>query len=329
MFSPVTPALRAAFLFALILALPCARVFAQPDHALPPVPASASPAADASAPAALPQPPSSGQTTTLVNGAGVPSGQLFSGVAAALPASPASPTPVLAFTDFATDYTPKKDLAQRWLSVRAGYVEIDQPPPASPNNSTPPVFSLPPPPDSILDNIHFIELTSLIGAKNRYENVTMLDHDPQGHALPFALPMGQIIYFLARQDTDNGLDFDFYYYDASSLEWIPSPVDDKLLLPKPTVIMQYQSLNVPADRYVLMPTTEHAAPPHPGSTARPIMLYGYVILVLHYIQGPPSAATDTTTHNPTPAPYTGDVLSTPPTNPGSPLMAPLPPPVSP
>jgi hypothetical protein len=326
MLSSVTPLPRTAILLALALVLPSVRAFAQPTHELPPAP----PAADASAPAPLPAPDASAPVGTLVNSAGTPSGQIYSGVAAALPASPMSPAPVLSFNDFAADYSPKKDLSQRWLSVRAGYIEIDQPPPSSPNPaSAPPVFSVPSLPSEILNNIHFVELTSLIGAKNRYENVTMLDHDPHGRALPFTLPMGQIIYFLARQDTDNGLDFDFYYYDASSLEWIPSPVDDKLLLPKPTVIMQYQSLNVPADRYVLMPTTEHAAPPHPGSTARPIMLYGYVILVLHYIQGPPSAATDTTTHNPTPAPYTGDVLSTPPTNPGSPLMAPLPPPVSP
>ena len=327
MLSLVAPSLRAAVLLALALVLPSVRVFAQPSHESPPPPAPA----DASAPAPLPTPTPSAPADTLVNAAGTPSGQLYSGVAAALPASPMAPTSVLSFNDFAADYSPKKDLSQRWLSVRAGYVEIDQPPPPAQNASAPPVFSVPSLPAEILNNIHFTELTSLIGAKNRYENVTMLDHDPHGRALPFVLPMGQIIYFLARQDTDNGLDFDFYYYDASSLEWIPSPVDDKLLLPKPTVIMQYQSLNVPADRYILMPTTEHAAPPHPGSTARPIMLYGYVVLVLHFIEGPPSVAQVTTssTPSPTPAAYTGDVLSTPPANPGSPLMAPVPPPANP
>lgn len=327
MLSSATPLPRAAFLVALALFLSSIRASAQP-HESPPPP----PAADTSAPAPLPAPDSSTPAGTLVNAAGTPSGQLYSGVAAALPESTSlAPTQVLSFNDFASDYAPKKDLSQRWLSVRAGYVELDQPPPTSQNASAPPVFSIPALPSEILNNIHFIELTSLIGAKNRYENVTMLDHDPHGRALPFTLPMGQIIYFLARQDTDNGLDFDFYYYDASSLEWVPSPVDDKLLLPRPTVIMQYQSLNVPADRYVLMPTTEHAAPPRPGSTARPIMLYGYVVLILHFIQGPPSSTTAAAdaAHNPTPPPYTGDVLSAPPADAGSPLMPPQPLPANP
>ena len=310
MMSSVTPSLRTAFFLALVL--PCFCASAQPPHPVP----SAPPAADSSAP----PPPSSSSGL-----AGAPSGQLFSGVSASLPTTSSAPAPVLAFSDFAADYTPKKDLSQRWLSVRAGYVEIDQPPPVAPNSTTAPVFSVTTLPPAILNSIHFIELTSLIGAKNRYENVTMLDHDPHGRALPFVLPMGQIIYFLARQDTDSGLDFDFYYYDASSLEWFPSAVDDKLLLPRPTVISQYQSLNVLPDHYVLMPTTEHEAPPHPGSTAHTITLYGYVVLVVHLIQGPPPTTTGTaTTHNPTPAPYSGDVLGVPPSDPGSPLMSPPP-----
>ncbi|MGA2053455.1 MAG: hypothetical protein ABSH19_09100, partial [Opitutales bacterium] len=64
------------------------------------------------------------------------------------------------------------------------------------------------------------------------------------------------------------------------------------------------------------PTSERAAPPHPGSTARPIVLYGYVILYIHPVMGPShTAAADQA-----PAPPTGDVLSAPPVNGGDSLM---------
>ncbi len=224
----------------------------------------------------------------------------------------------MSFDSFGTDFQPPKNMSRRWLTVRVGYVELDQPPPTAPNSQGTPAFTVVSLPTDVLNRLHFVEFVSLIGSRSRYENVNIVDHDPHGVALPFALPMGRIVYFLARQDTPDGIDFDFYYYDANSLTWNPSPVDFNLLLPQPVVTIEKQSLVVPADRYVMMPTSEHMGPVHPGSTARQVMLYGYVVLNLHFVEGP-SAATSPAPGVGAPAP-SGDVLSAPPTNPGTPLM---------
>ena len=189
----------------------------------------------------------------------------------------------------------------------------------------PTIFAVNSLPNAVLSTMRAVEFSSLIGAKSRYENVTMLDHDPHGHALPFTLPMGKIVYFLARDLTSEGLDFDFYYYDSHTLQWILSPVDEGLMLPQPAVIMQKQSLVVPADKYVLMLTTMRAGPPHPGSTARPITLYGYVVLYMHAVQG--SAAPGGHASNGDvlagPAPPVGDVLAAPPPSSPGDVLAPV------
>jgi hypothetical protein len=296
-----------AFVFLLAaLTLPVACALAQPPSPPLPVPASnttaASPTNSTATPAAATQ--------------------LYSGVASSIePLKP--PPPPLGFDAFASDYTPKKDLVRRWLDVSVGFTELDQPPPPGPAGQPPQtIFYVNNLPAEIVANMHFIEFTSLIGAKSRYENVSVIDHDPHGMALPFSLPMGQIIYFLAREDTDQGLAFDFFYYDANSLNWIPSPVDQNLLLPQPTVIRQWQSLVIPADKYILMLTTERAGPPRPGSTARSVVLYGYVVLYMHLVMGPSHAAG---ADQPS-APPTGDVLAAPPVNRGDSLMPGGPPP---
>jgi hypothetical protein len=216
-------------------------------------------------------------TAASVAGNAANTGQLYQGVGQAFTAALPPPDLPLDFKDFASDFDPqKKEMPQRWLSVKAAFIELGEPPPNGQQ-----VFAVDSLPPVVVDNLKWVTFTTLIGAKSKYENVTVLDHDPHGRALGFSLPLGTTVYYLAREDTPGGLDFSFYYYDARQLSWVSSPVEQDLLLPQPVVIKQKQDLIVPPEKYIMMLTTYRMGPPREGSTARQIPLYGYVVLLVH------------------------------------------------
>ncbi len=187
---------------------------------------------------------------------------------------PDPPKLPLAFNEFAADFKPKQ-ITPHWLDVMTGFVELEEAPPGGQS-----VFVVGQLSPQAVSRLHTIEFSALVGAKARYESATIIDHDPLGHALDFTLPLGTVVYYLAREDTPKGLDFSFYYYDASALRWIASPVDRDLLLPFPVVVTQKQELILPADSYLFMLTTMRKGLSPSGGTAE-VPLYGYVVLRVH------------------------------------------------
>jgi hypothetical protein len=189
---------------------------------------------------------------------------------------PDPPPLPLPFAEFAADFQPKQ-IIPRWLDVMTGFVELEDAPPPGQN-----VFVVEQLSPQAVARLHAIEFSALVGMKARYESAIVVDHDPLGHPLDFTLPLGTIVYYIAREDTAKGLDFSFYYYDASALRWIPSPVDRDLLLPFPVVVTQKQELILPADRYLFMLTSMRKGPPLAGGNGvAEVPLYGYVVLRVH------------------------------------------------
>jgi len=241
-----------------------------PANAPTPPPAAATPASS-TAPAPAP-------TTT----ATVPT--------APTPTTPAIPVALhvrlpLTFADFAADFHPQ-ELHPEWLTVQIGTLETVFSPPAGKA-----MFVLPELPQELADIFQPVEISCLLGAKSRFENLTQIDIDPPGHPLGYAVPLGKLVYVLARNEQHAGISFSFYYYESTQLHWLPDADKDGWFTPVTQATVATQDLMVPADGYVFVYLSNRLGPPRPDSTARPQALFTYLILHVHPV-APPAPALD-------------------------------------
>jgi hypothetical protein len=201
--------------------------------------------------------------------------------------APSIPIPYLqlplAFTDFAADFH-ARELRPQWLTVQVGVLETVFAPPAGKT-----MFVLPELQQELADNFQPVEISCLVGAKSRFENVTQIDTDPLGHPLGYSLPLGKIVYVLAREEQPAGIRFSFHYYEATQLHWLPNPEKDGWFVPLTQATSMTQDLMVPAEGYVFIFLSNRIGPPHPDSTARPLALYTYLIIHIHRIPQPAQA----------------------------------------
>jgi hypothetical protein len=188
-----------------------------------------------------------------------------------------------AFADFAADYHPE-ELHPEWLTVQIGTLETVFAPPAGKA-----MFVLPTLQSELADAFQPVEISCLLGAKSRFENITQIDVDPLGHPLGYSLPLGKVAYVLARAELPQGISFSFYYYESAKLRWVPNPEKAGSFMPVTEAIAEAQNLTVPADGYVFIYLSNRVGPPHPDSTARPVTLYTYVVLHVHPVPQPAPA----------------------------------------
>jgi hypothetical protein len=181
----------------------------------------------------------------------------------------------MAFSDFAADYRPQQ-LHPEWLTVQVGVVETVFAPPQEKA-----LFMLEELPAALADLFQPMEISCLLGAKSRFENVTQIDIDPLGHPLGYTVPLGKIVYVLARAERPEGISFTFHYYEAGQLHWLPNPVKDGWFMPQTQATTVTEDFLVPADRFVCIFLSSRPGRPNPDSTSRPQTLYTYLILHIH------------------------------------------------
>jgi hypothetical protein len=214
---------------------------------------------------------------------------------ATVPSTPALPTgspqgphkPILPldFANFAADYQPVA-MRQEWLQVEVGEMESIYKPPLDMTD-----FSLPAAqwrPENAVD-FKPVELTCVMGAKTRSDNVMVLDADKSGHPLGYALPLGQIIYFLARAETPDGIYFTVHYYDSTEVHWVANPDSPGTYLPVTQPTMVTKDAIARADAYSCFLLSERLAPSRPDVPIPPVTLYKYLVVHIHPVEEAPMA----------------------------------------
>jgi hypothetical protein len=189
------------------------------------------------------------------------------------------------FKDFASDYK-STTLYPEWLNVEVAVMESTAAP--LPNM---PTGSIPEDKWTQQMEVDFkpITMTCVIGAKTRYDNVMMLDADKAGHPLGYSLPLGQIIYFLARSETPDGIYFSVHVYDASQVNWVANPTSAGAYFPvtKATVVSRDVIARPNTYSYFLLST--RTAPQRPDVPIRPATLYTYLVVHIHRLDEAPVA----------------------------------------
>lgn len=196
------------------------------------------------------------------------------------------PTLPMDFAKFASDYQAKA-ISPPWLVVQIGTLETYFAPPQDRASA----FVLP---DrdfhnqpQFVANYHPIELSCLMGAKAKFENVTLLDLDKAGNPLGFTLPLGQIVYFVARDETEQGLLYSFHYYDSGkSMYWISNPDKDGSYLPVIQSTLITQDMGAPAESYTFITLSQRLGNQRADSTAKPLPLYTYLVIHVHKTPAP-------------------------------------------
>ncbi|HVU38918.1 MAG TPA: hypothetical protein VHC95_11335 [Opitutales bacterium] len=191
------------------------------------------------------------------------------------------------FDKFAADYQPKS-ISPPWMVLQIGTLETYFAPPAGK-----PAFVLPERDfsEQLKASYHPIELNCLMGAKTRFDNVTLLTLDKAGNPLGYTLPLGKIVYFLARNDSDSGIIFSLHYYDSGKdLYWIDNPAKPGAFIPviRPTSVTQ--ELGAPAESYTFLYLSQRVGQLRPDSTAKPLPLFTYLVIRIHRVP-PPAAPT--------------------------------------
>ncbi len=222
---------------------------------------------------------------------------------ATAPAAPANARPSAAslqpvlpldFAAFAPDYHAEA-ISPPWLNVQVGTLETNYAPPANKNAFVLEEATWITRPD-LQANYHPVEFSCLMGAKSRYENITLINLDKASHPLGYTVALGQTIYFLARGESAQGITYSIHYYDSGKdLIWVPNPENNDAYIPRILPVSVTQDLAAPAESYVFLYINQRIGELHPGSTARPLTMYNYLVIHIHRL----SAIT--------PAPATGIV----------------------
>ncbi len=126
-----------------------------------------------------------------------------------------------------------------------------------------------------------------MGAKTRYDNLTLFEADKAGNPLGYVLPLGQLVYFLARDDTAEGTVFSIHYYHAEELKWIPNSGAPGTYIPVTSPIVFTKDAVVPAGSYALFYLSQRVGTAVPNTHA-PKVFYKY--LVVHIQRVAPSVA---------------------------------------
>ncbi len=184
------------------------------------------------------------------------------------------------FADFASDYKPA-EMHQEWLSVEVGEMEsIYKPPPDMTD------FSLSEAqwkPENAVD-FKPVELMCVMGAKTRSDNVMVLDADKAGHPLGYSLPLGQIIYFLARMETQDGIWFSVHLYDSTEVKWVANPTVPGTFLPVTAATVVTKDAIARAGSYSCFLLSERLAPTRPDVPIKPVTLYKYLVVHISRVE---------------------------------------------
>jgi len=195
------------------------------------------------------------------------------------------PSLPLDFKDFAADYKPTT-MYPDWLNVEVAVMESTAAPlPNMPTGSIPEEKWT----QQMAVDFKPITMTCVIGAKTRYDNVMMLDVDRAGHPLGYSLPLGQLIYFLARSETPDGIYYSVHVYDAAEVNWVANPNNPGTYFPvtKATVVSRDVIARPNTYSYFLLST--RTAPQRPDVPIRPATLYTYLIVHIHRLDEAPVA----------------------------------------
>jgi len=196
----------------------------------------------------------------------------------------------LAFDKFAPDFN-ATTISPPWLTVQVGTLETYFSPPLGKTSFVLDDATWSKRPD-LIASYHPIEISCLMGAKARYDNVTMINLDKAGNPLGYTLPVGQILYFLVRGESESGMLYSVHYYDSGpDLHWISNPEKDGAFIPAtPGSIRVTQDLGAPLENYTLLYLSQRVGEPRPDSTARTLTLYTYLVIHIHR-NSPPAAPT--------------------------------------
>jgi hypothetical protein len=195
------------------------------------------------------------------------------------------PTLPMDFSKFAADYDAKM-ISPPWLVVQVGTLETYYAPPSDKKAFVLPERDFRNEPQ-FLANYHPIELSCLMGAKAKFENVTLLDLDKAGNPLGFTVPLGQIVYFVARDETEKGIIYSLHYYDSGkSMYWVSNPDKDDHFIPVIQPLMVTEDLGAQAENYAFITLSQRIGTQRPDSTAKPLPLYTYLVIRIHKVPAP-------------------------------------------
>lgn len=204
---------------------------------------------------------------------------------AAAPAVPLKPALPLDFADFAADYKPKA-IYPAWLNVEVALMETTAAP--LPGMATGMI-----PEDKWTQQMAVdfkpITMTCVIGAKTRFENVMVLEADKGGHPLGYSLPLGQVIYFLARDEEADGIRYSVHIYDAAEVNWVANPKTSGAFIPITQATVVSKDVVARANTYTYFLLSSRVAPSRPDVPVRPATLYKYLIVHIHRLDEPPAA----------------------------------------
>jgi hypothetical protein len=204
------------------------------------------------------------------------------------PAPSLKPTLPIDFADFASDYKPAA-MVPEWLNVEVAIMETTAAPlPGMPSGSIPEEKWT----QQMAVDFKPISMTCVIGAKTRFDNVMILDADKDGHPLGYSLPLGQIVYFLARGETSDGIYYSVHVYEASEVNWVPNPNNPGSYVPLTRATVVSKDVIARADTYTYFLLSSRVPPPRPDVPIRPATLYTYLIVHIHKLdEAPPAAPT--------------------------------------
>ena len=189
----------------------------------------------------------------------------------------------LDFADFVSDYKPK-DLRQEWLTVEVGELETFNAPPEGMTS-----FVMP---EDIWNrqqlSVTFkpMVLTCVVGSKARFDNLMMLEVDKANNPLGYSLPLGQLVYFLAMREANEGMVFSIHYYHAEEVRWIPNPNVSGSFMPVTSPTILTQDAVMPAEDYAFLYLSQRSGPVIPGAPTPPKTLYRFLVVHIHRLTPP-------------------------------------------
>jgi len=206
--------------------------------------------------------------------------------AASKPDAAPRPKLPLEYADFARDYKAKA-LQQDWLSVQVGELETFYGPPEGQTSFVLPEKKWTETPE-ISVNYKPLELVCVTGAKSRFDNLMLLDVDKTGHPLGYSVPLGQLIYFLAREETPDGYYFSLHYYHAEDLNWVKYASNPDMFFPVTDPLTLTQDIIAPPESYVFLLLTTRNGPAIPNTPTPSRTFYKYLVVHIHRLTQPPA-----------------------------------------
>jgi hypothetical protein len=184
------------------------------------------------------------------------------------------------FKDFAADYKPGQ-LYPEWYNVEIAILETTLKPVEGQING---YFGEKDWPEALAVIFKPVSLMCVVGTKTRYDNVMTFTVDKAGNPLGYELPLGQIIYFLARSTTANGIYFSVHLYDCTDLKWVANPEKPGTFVPVTQATIVSRDVLSKPNTYTYFLLSQHMDTVRPDSPVKPNMVYKYLVVHIHAIE---------------------------------------------